>query len=396
MISSNAVIGITIGGVICFLTLLILLIYCSICCCCVLRVDNDQSYNISDVSFLIKNFRSNKLVQRKAYEEGTDLEKQQFAPEPATCCNLKTNTHASNTAIKSAPLKVPSKSKLESTSTFSNEYKDAYDNFDSVTDGLSRLRSFNVGKSNLTRRLSSIKAINTSDANKFSTIISEPSESEQAYLSDQYDSFSRTLMLQNLLENSINGSKSIIKKVRDPYSRNLISVGIICVVVRPFNGKESHEFTSLQTGDLLRIVKFYINEPEDSKRLNKSLILKSKLQSSEADDCEALESDMSTIKQTLNLMSTKNDVSDQFIDKDDPSYQNIICTAVILNTYLEYDGDSGTLALKFRIPSSLSNPKSESELLKDVPLKVVSLETTVLKSMVDPSIEQVSISEKFK
>lgn len=99
---------------------------------------------------------------------------------------------------------------------------------------------------------------------------------------------------------------SLISKVMDPYSENTINIGGIVVVVKPYQ--------SLIPGDLLRIVRFTTKEPNDT------------------------------------------------------SNENIICSGIILNTYLEIKGNK--IVLKFK--------NHEDELLKEFPLTCISLESTLL------------------
>lgn len=180
---------------------------------------------------------------------------------------------------------------------------------------------------------------------------------------DQYDSFSRTLMIQQILEQNINQdidtTNHAIKLVVEPYLENLISVGGIVVVIKPFFGVEGYEFSCLQPGDLIRIVKFYIKDLKvEQKKFN--------------------------IKKWNKVFDLESPASDEFVnedgefvDKDLEVYDNIYCTGVLLNTYLEFNANCLRLKLK-----SLSDfAKEERELLKDFPLSCVSLETTLLTSV---------------
>lgn len=164
---------------------------------------------------------------------------------------------------------------------------------------------------------------------------------------DQYDSLSRTLVIQKMLQ-----EKSPIKQVRDPYSESVIEVGVVVVVVKEFLGSEANEFKMLQTGDLLRVMKFYYKEPKKEKQRV--------LQLSKQNDQE---------KEFID-----NNTKEEFMDQDDLKYDQIYCTGVILNTYLEYDGG---LSIRFRPTSEIR----DGELMKDFPLSSISLETTVLRSV---------------
>lgn len=176
--------------------------------------------------------------------------------------------------------------------------------------------------------------------------------------SSEYDSFSRTLWVQKLLEKSSPG-ETVIYKARDPYSSNVISVGGIVVAVRPFHGKNRHEFSSLHTGDLLRIFKFFVKE--DSPAVEKSLHIHPSKETK--DDNGVGEPDSSA-------------PALEFVDSDSFSYPNLYCTGLVLSTYLEYNVASGNMSLRMR-----DNSPEELEMVGDFPLSVVSLETTVLKSV---------------
>lgn len=152
----------------------------------------------------------------------------------------------------------------------------------------------------------------------------------------QFDSFSRTIMLQNLILENI-GDENIIREVRDGFLINTISLGGIVVVIKPFHGTGQFEFKSLETGDLLRIVKFFIMEDEDETGSSFGSI-------------------------------------DTFIDKTHLAYSRIYCTGIILNSYLDYENSS--VLLKVKNDGTFTG--KEMDLLKDFPLKVVSLESTLL------------------
>lgn len=111
---------------------------------------------------------------------------------------------------------------------------------------------------------------------------------------DQYDSLSRTLVIQKMLQ-----EKSPIKQVRDPYSESVIEVGVVVVVVKEFLGSEANEFKMLQTGDLLRVMKFYYKEPKKEKQRV--------LQLSKQNDQE---------EQRVLQLSKQNDQEKEFIDNN--------------------------------------------------------------------------------
>ena len=172
-----------------------------------------------------------------------------------------------------------------------------------------------------------------SEPNNFVTTVAKPSESEQSYISDQYDSFTRTLMLQNLIGNSINAiKKNVIRELYDPYLENLISVGGIVVVVKPFDGVNDFEFNSLQTGDLLRIVRFYVKGEFDKDKFGMKH-----------------DEDSIDIAESQNNSSTDATIKNGIcIGRSDPNYNNVYCTGILLNTYLEYNKQTRDLSLRLK------------------------------------------------
>ncbi|CAI5757719.1 unnamed protein product [Candida verbasci] len=157
-------------------------------------------------------------------------------------------------------------------------------------------------------------------------------------LSKQSSSFSHTVILQAL------SAQENIKRVSDPYSSNYISIGEIVVVVKPY--------LDLQTGDYLRIVKFFINENKE-----------------EADELKQ----MNLSKSDMNIAKTgsDSDYSMSTIDKENVLHCSIWCKGIILSNYME---DSNGLILRHK------DENEDVELMKCFPLDVVSLETTILKN----------------
>lgn len=412
MASNSVVVGSIIGAVIgtCFLLTLVMILYCYWCCVIYVKSPKDE-YNVSDLHFrdkqrktrtLRKMFKSMSWVYGR--QKSTDLEDQidiDKPPSSVTNCdtNLNSNSTSSRLALKSYTLPsedgeipqvcmgnvkdvniIPCLNKDDTTS-YSLVYKDAIDRFD-LSDGLpgtdfDRRNSLKAKHLSNIRRMSSLTyRMDDSEPNNFVTAVAKPSESEQSYISDQYDSFTRTLMLQNLIGNSINAiKKNVIRELYDPYLENLISVGGIVVVVKPFDGVNDFEFNSLQTGDLLRIVRFYV---------------KGEL---EIDKCKMKhDEDSIDIAESQNNSSTDATIrSGICIGRSDPNYNNVYCTGILLNTYLEYNKQTRDLSLRLKKDAG----ENEFELLKDFPLKIVSLETTVLKKVSESSVAKDRFENHF-
>lgn len=205
----------------------------------------------------------------------------------------------------------------------------------------------------------------------------------------KFDSFSKTLMIQNWISKALKKENqgNFIRRVEDNYSGNFIEIGEIVVVVKPFFGIEGYEFSCLQPGDLLRIVKFYVRTEPVREFSSKSIQL-----APDSDDffmsfeanldikhpTSANEVDLSTSSQIDGIDVISKD-SATFMKSDEESYSKLYCTGIILNTYLEFDNEKNSLRLKFKTPTRFA--QSESELLKDFPLNIVSLETTILNNI---------------
>lgn len=382
--------------------------------CCVIYVNSPQDeYNVSDLHFRDKQKKTRTLrkmlkaiswicggLKSKDLENQIDIDK---PPSSVTNCdtnlNLNSNSTSSRLALKSYTL--PSEDgdtpqicmgnvkdvniilclNKDDTTSYSLVYKDAIDRFD-LSDGLvstdidRRNSSKSKHLSNIRRMSSLTYRMGDSEPNNFVTTVSKPTESEQSYISDQYDSFTRTLMLQNLIGNSINATrKNVIRELYDPYLENLISVGGIVVVVKPFDGVNDFEFNSLKTGDLLRIVRFYVKGELD--------IDKAKMKHDE----ESID-----IAEFQNNSSSDETIrSGMCIGRSDPNYNNVYCTGILLNTYLEYNKQTRDLSLRLKKDAG----ENEFELLKDFPLKIVSLETTVLKKVSESAVAKDKFENHF-
>lgn len=369
MASNSVVIGSIIGAVIgtCFLLSFVMILYCYWCCVIYVKSPQDE-YNVSDLHFRDKQKTTHTLrhmfkamswiyggLRSKDLEDQIDIDK---PPSSVTNCdtNLNSNSTFSRLALKSYTLPsedgetpqvcmgnvkdvniIPCFNKDDTTS-YSLVYKDAIDRFD-LSDGLAstnvdRRNSLKAKHLSNIRRMSSLTyRMDDSEPSNFVTTVAKPSESEQSYISDQYDSFTRTLMLQNLIGNSVNAiKKNVIRELYDPYLENLISVGGIVVVVKPFDGVNDFEFNSLQTGDLLRVVRFYVKGELD--------IDKSKMKHDE---------DSIDIAESRNNSSTDATIrSGICIGRSDPNYNSVYCTGILLNTYLEYNKQTRDLSLRLK------------------------------------------------
>ncbi|KAK6454542.1 uncharacterized protein RJT20DRAFT_136893 [Scheffersomyces xylosifermentans] len=410
-IGNSVVVGVVVALFLLILVLSMVLFAC-ISCCCYAYVDLEGGDGVTTpgrLKFGLMN-PSGQQFSGKFLEKAFLIPKSDGEPKESESME---HVSSSQIALNSFPIsgeKEPAKEEKESKPTCdvsngdivvkiskdnlrkedgtNSDYESAIDKFESLTEGLfpnisqdTKLRRSN--SETFSRRLSLI-SYKRDSLNHFKTVVATPSEKKQSYVSDQYDSFSRTLMLQNMIQESVNNGERAIKEVRDPYSNSLISVGVIVVVVKPFHGTQEFEFKSLQTGDLLRIIKFYIREGDDDsvKSLHMSRKEKAPMKQvgknlfNEDIDCEPNDKDSGSGEVTLD--GYKNIVEELFVDKQDSNYDKIYCTGIILNTFLEFDSTTSDLSLRIKKTDSL--PSSDSDLLKDFPLSIVTLETTVLKN----------------
>lgn len=194
---------------------------------------------------------------------------------------------------------------------------------------------------------------NSDEKTSLSTLAIEPSSNEQV---NQFDEFSRTLMVQHLIQTSL-GSSGYVKMVADPYLENDIIIGSIVVILKPF------PVINLQPGDLLRIIKFDVKESFDHKALN--------INTDFVDD----DNNHQTRKSSDNPSSFS-------IGRNNEVYHNIYCTGILMNTYLEFDSNKETLVMK--VKNTFDYSKQEI-FLKEFPLKIASLETTVLRPLYETS-----------
>ncbi|KAI5958193.1 hypothetical protein KGF57_002548 [Candida theae] len=163
----------------------------------------------------------------------------------------------------------------------------------------------------------------------------------------------------------------IICGVADRLSDNLIRVGDLVMVMRPFFGEEESHFPVLEPGDLIRVNKLYINDPENSEE--NSIFEKAKRPSFQHESRKDGVIDLSNLSE-LSSNDSLHDVSLQEITilKSDESYNKVFCTGVLVNKLLgELSEDKMIGAQREEIESEMDNPG------KDFPLYVVSLRETI-------------------
>ncbi|EER34910.1 predicted protein [Candida tropicalis MYA-3404] len=206
------------------------------------------------------------------------------------------------------------------------------------------------------------------------TIVANPIDQNTDLVSG-YDTYSRTVLLQLVTEACRKPNEQIIRSVTDPFSEKLIRIGEKVVVVKPFIGKNDREFGSLQTGDLLRIIKFSIADVADSDATGS---IKSIHIGSAKTKCKPNEIKIDTGDQS------EYQTEEITVHRSDPNHEKIICTGILLDTYLDFNSHNNELKLKVKedqeIDGSNDGETIPFELIKEFPLSIVSLETTVVKT----------------
>ena len=220
------------------------------------------------------------------------------------------------------------------------------------------------------------------------TLIAHPSQNAESIVQSEFDTFSLTLLLQYLIQTSTKPDDQAIRKVSDPFLDNYISVGEKVVIVKSFIGKTDTEFPSLQTGDLLRIIKFIVRDSDDSDEATGSIKSMRMAPKSPTRPRPRSRNQKQKQKQdyqptsAITLESSNESFSSEIIiDKSDPIHKNIYCVGLLLNSYLDFNNDQLNLKLKVQETSSEEEEEATEDLIKEFPLSIVSLETTVVKSV---------------
>lgn len=208
------------------------------------------------------------------------------------------------------------------------------------------------------------------------TIIAYPATSTSVFDSAQVQltpntPFQREKISEVAKEKSRMG---LIRGVADQLSDNLIRVGDLVIVIRPFVGVKESDFPLLQPGDLIRINKFCVLE-EDSKgdtvgETEAPKVVEQQLMKKiEMVDLANLSEPL--VNESLHESCTQ----EMIVMKTDVLYRRIYCTGMLLNTYLKESSVHELIWKQREEPEG-----TEINLLtKDFPLNVVTLEETILK-----------------
>lgn len=187
---------------------------------------------------------------------------------------------------------------------------------------------------------------------------------------DIWDTFSFTKVLGDLVRKQNTSQEFVIETARDLYLRNDIHIGGVVVVVLQFAGKLPDEFPFLYPGDMLRILRFYTRD--NGKTSMRGLNRDSTLERGGSDGTSP-EKDQDLCRDSFFALALDESATSLGLSGDlADSNANTWCTGIILNTYIEQKGSGFLIFLR-------EKEMDVSDLVKDFPLRLVSLETTLLQ-----------------
>ena len=220
-ISNTAVIGvfITIFGL---MILLSVTLFATITCCCYAYVEENDKNTPGRLKFGLMSplrtapSRFGGIHANQVISGPVDLENQLHQVKSYNAPNnTRISPLSSQIVLNSFPISNANQNKSHSnhnTNTSKDniqhcntlEYESAVEKFDNMTEGLfdDLKQNPNLRRAHLetiARRMSFIH-YKRDGSNNIQTVLARPSEKKQNYISDQYDSFSRTLMLQSLIQ----------------------------------------------------------------------------------------------------------------------------------------------------------------------------------------------------
>lgn len=312
--------------------------------CCIIRLRSDQSaYRLKDLELAFS--KDEKLPKTTGDED-------------------------------SCPTELESKSnELLSPRAFPSEVE----SFDNQTNGLGDDES-RYERMNLTgRRVDRLSAIKLVDYSGCSiSTLHRVEKKARSILAHYYSLFDRSLIVQSMAQDVLNGPKAV-KEIKDQHSSENIRVGGIVVVKKPFTGtKRNLEIETLEPGEMLRIVKFFIknqvldNFDDDGSSIDQN----PHEEDSDTSYRAALDKQIKTEKdlKEAGLISPCPTMEPEVLEGSDPNFSHIWCSGVLLRTYLHHDTLTGDVSLKHRAEVSV-----RYEVVRDFPLWCVSLKSIIPK-----------------
>lgn len=379
--ANTTIVGAALGAVLGFVCLIVVLALVFFFCCCAVSLEEDgEDYAVLKLHFKVCSRsgihpRSGKGPSHELLSLEKEIESDGTFPNPKNEKNSKSQSRSGSNSSKGRTKKELSTNddadKAENWQCKSDEK--VFKELNVLTQGLfdeskkkanSKTNILNSGRMTFL-----VRKLNDDNSHLLKTcpvaIIKRAPECLQSYISDQYASFNRSLLLQSLIENSINSPKfMVLTELKDFHLDGMISVGGIAVVVEKFQGNHDFEFKSLNPGDLLHVVKFYIREKIDSDKGLSSNDRRSLFGDPKDSHCPK---NNEACEPRYDLLSDESSQSAKHVD-----YDRIYCTGVLLKSYLDYENSSKGVCLRSKKKNGKAN---EFEILKDFPLKVVSLKT---------------------
>lgn len=251
------------------------------------------------------------------------------------------------------------------------------ESFDRQTNGLGDNES-RYERMNLTGRrvdrLSAIKLVNYCGC-RISTL-NRIEKNLRGVFAHYFSLYDRSLVVQNMAQEILNGSKAITE-IKDQHSPGIISVGSIVMVKTRFTGNTRDlEFESLEPGQMLKVVKFFVkNQVMDTGDFRASVDQQYQ-RTSDLSYRAALDKQISTEKdlKEAGLISPCPTIEPEVLEQDDPNYPHIWCSGSLYRSCLHHDKTTGTVLLSYSAGDS-----SKYQVVRDFPLSCVTLESSIPK-----------------
>lgn len=347
----SSAVGIAVAGTASAVVFVFFLVAVVVVKCCVVRLRSDQSeIDFRDLELAL----NGKKQSLKEFSETTDEVGQHETP-------LEQEPDLGLTVLEFDPIELES--------------------FDRQTDGLGddeqRYERMNLTGRRVDR-LSAIKLVNYCGCS-ISTLnqIDKNARSVYAHYFSLYD---RSLVVQNMAQEVLNGPKAVTE-IRDQHSSGVIKVGSMVIVKTPFTGtKRNLEFESLEPGQILKVVKFFVKNQvmdnvDDRSSLYHSCHRSSYQRTSDLSYRAALDRQISTERdlKEAGLISPCPTIEPEVLELEDPYYPHIWCSGALFRTYLHHDKATGIVQLKYR-----SDETSKYQMVRDFPISCVTLESNFL------------------
>lgn len=179
-----------------------------------------------------------------------------------------------------------------------------------------------------------------------------------------------------MAQDILNGSKAITD-IKDQHSPGTISVGSTVMVKTRFTGtKRDLEFESLEPGQMLKVVKFFVKNQVMNTGDLRTSVDQQYQRSSDLSYRAALDRQISTEKdlKEAGLISPCPTIEPEVLEQDDPNYPHIWCSGSLHRTYLHHDKTTGSVLLRY-----CAGDAAKYQVVRDFPLSCVTLESSIAK-----------------